>query len=92
MRHRFLGSLIITAAVLAPGVGQAAGAPEGRATVLFRVYDRTYRDYHVWDDREDHAYRRYFGYRHRHYRRYSRLSRRQQASYWHWRHEDTGDR
>jgi hypothetical protein len=36
-----------------------AGPKPQEASV--RVYDRDHRDYRNWDDREDHAYRRYLG-------------------------------
>jgi hypothetical protein len=47
-----------------------AGPKPQEASV--RVYDRDHRDYHNWDDREDHAYRRYLGVQRRTYRGYER--------------------
>jgi hypothetical protein len=89
--HRFLSSLIVTAALLAPGLGQAVAAAQERAavkvgSVTLRVYDRSHKDYHVWDDREDQTYRRYLADQHRKYQRYQLLKRRQQANYWNYRH------
>jgi hypothetical protein len=88
-RYRFLSSLVLTAALLAPVTGHAAVGPDERhdRKNQVRVYDRAHRDYHVWDDREDHVYRQYLGDNHRTYRGLSRLSRQQQRTYWNWRHK-----
>jgi hypothetical protein len=51
-----------------------------------RVYDRTHKDYHNWDDNEDRTYRQYYSEQHRDYRDYNKLNRRQQSEYWQWRH------
>jgi hypothetical protein len=51
-----------------------------------RVYDRSHKDYHNWDDNEDRAYRQYLGDNHQNYREYSRLNNKQQNTYWNWRH------
>ena len=59
---------------------------QGQPVVQVRVYDRYHRDYHVWDEREDRAYRGYWAEQHRGYRVYGRLSRPQQRAYWNWRH------
>jgi hypothetical protein len=90
--HQFLGSLIVAATLLAPGVSQAAAAPRVRATVTFRVYDRTHKDYHVWDAHEDQAYRQYLADQHMKYRRFSRLRHTQQNTYWNSRHEHADHR
>ena len=86
--HRFLSSLIVATALLAPVSAQAAGA----AKVSVRVYDRAHKDYHVWDGREDQAYRQYLGDQHMKYRRYSTLNHKRQTTYWTWRHTQGGDR
>jgi hypothetical protein len=89
MQHyRIMSSLVLTAALLAPIAGYAAARQDRRRDekIQVRVYDRTHKDYHVWNDREDHMYRQYLGDRHKAYRGYSRLSRTQQRTYWNWRH------
>ena len=67
--HRFLSSLIITVALLAPGLGVAAAqraeAEVKVGPVALRVYDRAHKDYHVWDDREDQRYRKYLSDNHK---------------------------
>jgi hypothetical protein len=87
-RYRFLSSLVLTAALLAPATSHAAARSDGRHDQkTVRVYDRSHKDYHVWDDREDHTYRQYLGDNHRTYRGISKLSRKQQVTYWNWRHK-----
>lgn len=89
--HRFLASFLVTAALLAPGLGQAVAASQVRAAVevgpvTVRVYDRTHKDYHVWDDQEDQTYRAYLNDHHQTYRPIAKLSTRQQTAYWNSRH------
>src|SRR5690242_15850146 len=67
---RYIGTLFLTAALVAPAV-IVAEAKAQEASVQVRVYDRDHRDYHNWDDHEDHAYRRYLTARHRTYRAYN---------------------
>jgi hypothetical protein len=87
MQHinRYIGSLLLAAAIAAPTAIMAAPRPQD-AGVQIRVYDRSHRDYHNWDDREDHAYRGYLDGQHRSYREYNRQSNREQKHYWNWRH------
>jgi len=85
---RILSSLIVAAALLAPVSIQAAGRlKEPQLTAQVRVYDRSHKDYHVWDDHEDQAYRQYLGDQHLKYRTYSTLSRKRQTGYWNYRHQ-----
>ena len=90
--HRFLSALVVTAALLAPGLGQALAAAQVRAAVKagpvsVRVYDRSHKDYHDWNDEEDHAYRSYLTTNHQTYRPIAKLSRSQQTKYWNSRHK-----
>jgi hypothetical protein len=87
--HRFLISLVVAAALLAPGLAAAqvrATAKVGPVTV--RVYDRAHKDYHDWNDQEDQAYRSYLTNNHRTYRPIAKQSRSQQTKYWNSRHAD----
>jgi hypothetical protein len=83
--NRFAGSMILAAALITPSISLAAARPQD-AGVQVRVYDRDHKDYHNWDDREDHAYRQYLIDNHRTYREYGRQNRAQQRAYWNWRH------
>jgi hypothetical protein len=86
--HRFLGAAIVAAALLAPVAASAAATPAAapETTSQKRVYDRSHKDYHVWDNNEDQAYRSYLGDQHIKYRSYSTLSRKRQTTYWNYRH------
>ena len=55
-----------------------AAAPKAQ-DVQVRVYDPGHKDYHNWDEREDHAYRHYLEERHEQYRKYEKLKRKRAA-------------
>ena len=57
-----------------------------KAEKKLRVYDAKHSDYHVWDENEDRAYRRYLSERHEDYRDYGKLTHEKQTEYWEWRH------
>ena len=91
--QRFLSSLVVTAALLAPGMGQAVAAAQTRAEiqagpVTLRVYDKVHKDYHVWDDQEDRTYREYLSHNHQPYRPIAKISQKRQTAYWNTRHTD----
>jgi hypothetical protein len=89
--HRFLSSLIITVALLAPGLGVAAAQERAEVKVgpvAVRVYDRSHKDYHAWDDQEDQRYRKYLSDNRQTYRPIAKLSHKQQTTYWNSRHAD----
>ena len=94
--HRFLSSLAVTVALLAPGLVQTAAAQTHTVAVAkagpvsVRVYDRSHKDYHDWNDEEDRSYRAYLNTNHQSYRPISRLSRTQQTKYWNSRHSNNG--
>jgi hypothetical protein len=83
--HRYIASLFLTAALAVPVAIMAAAEPQN-ASVQVRIYDRDHKDYHNWDDREDHAYRGYLTEQHQTYRVYSKQNRNTQKQYWMWRH------
>lgn len=89
MRHYF-SALLLSAALLAPLAVKAAD-DEHRDRNDHRMYDRTNKDYHEWNDREDQTYRRYLQEQHKHYRDFSKASRRDQENYWKWRHSHSDD-
>lgn len=84
--NRTIGSMILAAAMITPSVTLAAALPQ-EASVQVRVYDRDHKDYHNWDDREDHAYRQYLTDNHRSYRVYAKQNHSTQKAYWNWRHD-----
>jgi hypothetical protein len=89
--YRYISFLFLTAALSAPAalITRAASQDEHRDEHhdQKRVYDRAHKDYHNWDDNEDHYYHQYYTENHREYRDYSKLNRKDQDNYWKWRHE-----
>jgi hypothetical protein len=81
--HGFVSSLILAAVIAAPVAMFAAPGPQ---SVQVRVYDRDHKDYHNWDDHENHAWGLYLSDNHKKTREYSRSSRKDQSNYWAWRH------
>jgi len=81
--RRCLSAFVLTAALATTGSVVAARAPQ---EVAVRVYDPGHKDYHNWDEREDHAYRHYLEERHEQYRKYEKLKEKEQRDYWNWRH------
>jgi hypothetical protein len=87
--YRYISFLFLSAALTAPVAITTSAATqddhrdEKKQT---RVYDRTHKDYHNWDDNEDRSYRSYLGEQHQEYREYSTLNHGQQNKYWNWRH------
>jgi hypothetical protein len=84
--HRYIATLFLAGALAGPLPMMAAPATQD-ASVQVRVYDRDHKDYHNWDDREDHAYRGYLTERHQTYREYDKQNHKTQSQYWKWRHE-----
>lgn len=92
---KYLGFLVLGAVLTAPMAISTKAASQDdkrqednhRDKKQKRVYDRSHKDYHNWDDNEDRAYRQYLGDQHIAYRDISRLKRNQQTAYWNWRHE-----
>jgi hypothetical protein len=76
---RLVAVLILSAAMM-PLIDSAAER---------RYYDRDRRDWHVWNEGENRAYRHWLmeERRERRYREYRRLRAAQQREYWRWRHE-----
>ena len=89
--HRYLGSLLLGAAIFVPTVATATPNPQDRDAQgehQRRYYDREHRDYHVWNDREEGAFRRWAEEKHdQTHREFYRLKRSEQSEYWRWRHD-----
>jgi hypothetical protein len=80
---RYLGPLLLSATLLASAVTTGCAV---RGETRLRIYDGDHRDWHDWDDREEHEYRIYLGEQHRDYRDFHRLNGREKSEYWSWRH------
>ncbi|HET7891882.1 MAG TPA: hypothetical protein VFL34_10165 [Candidatus Sulfotelmatobacter sp.] len=91
--NKYVASLFITAALLAPMGAMAAARPQDdherheQEERERRVYDPYHKDYHSWNRSEDEVYRRWLDTRHEAYVDYDHLRRKQQREYWNWRHE-----
>ena len=97
VRHNYqylLVSLFLTAALAAPAALTAAARQQEngrqeehhRGDDHNRVYNRDHKDYHNWDDNEDHSYRVYLSERHREYHPFVELKVKEQRGCWNWRH------
>jgi hypothetical protein len=77
---RLIASLVLAGTLLAPA---AMFAKERR------YYDRERRDWHVWNNAENRAYRHWLmeEQHERRYRAYAQLRAERQREYWRWRHE-----
>src|SRR2546428_2850718 len=88
--RRMFSALLMATTLTAPFVvptSALAGERRANATIRLRTYDPYWRDYHVWDQREERAYRTYLTERHRSYVMYKRQRLAQRRAYWRWRHE-----
>jgi hypothetical protein len=99
-RFRHLSFLALTTALLALAASttRAAAQDDRRQedkrqedsqlndTNHTRVYDRTHKDYHDWNENEDRSYRQYQGQNQQDSREYHKLNPDQQDQYWNWRH------
>jgi hypothetical protein len=83
--HRYISSLFLAAALAAPVAIMAAPGPQ-EASVQVRVYDRDHKDYHNWDDRENHAWGLYLTDNHKKSHEFTKANKKEQSSYWNWRH------
>lgn len=83
--HRYISSLFLAAALAAPVGIMAAPLPQD-AGVQVRVYDRDHRDYHNWDDHENHAWGVFLTNNHRKSHEFAKAHRRERSEYWNWRH------
>jgi hypothetical protein len=80
---RYLGTFLLSAALLGSVGIVKADDDYSRPK---RYYDRDGRDYHVYNQQEDRAYRGYLAEKHYEYRALPKLSRERQREYWKWRH------
>jgi Ni/Co efflux regulator RcnB len=93
--YRHLAYLVLTAALVAPvalttvAVAQDDQHHDDKKSndQQKRVYDRTHKDYHDWNDNEDRAYHQYAQEQHKTDTDYSKLNRKGQDQYWNWRHD-----
>lgn len=84
---QMFGGLVLGITLLAPIVAKADDHPYNRKYYdNRRYYDRDGRDYHVWNQGEDRAYRFYLNDQHVAYREWRRAKGPDQRAYFRWRH------
>jgi len=79
--YKFISSILLAGALCSPIIFEGCAV---RAS--YRVYDRAYEDYHVWDNNEVVYYQRWEGETHRDHREFAKRSPDEQKQYWTWRH------
>jgi hypothetical protein len=88
--HRYITSLFLTAALVMPVAMMAAPAPQ-RASVQVRYYDSGHKDYHNWNDNENHAWGVYLTENNRKTQQFRKAKKSEKSQYWNWRHEHPDD-
>jgi len=83
--NRIIGTFLLAAALATPAVIMATPASNDDG-VQVRVYDGRHKDYHNWDDRENHAWGIYLTNNHKKNHEYKDSKKREQSNYWNWRH------
>lgn len=80
--RRYLSTFLLGVAMCAPVVLHAEDAHTKR------YYDKDKRDYHVWNENEDRAYRHWLQEERRQaYHPWQKSRAAEQREYWRWRHE-----
>lgn len=91
-RLQILGALLLGAALVTPVAIKAQDESRRTTTTTTtttetkRYYDPAEKDYHVWNDREDRAYRAYLMEKHRDYMEFPKVKVTEQREYFRWRH------
>jgi hypothetical protein len=83
--HRYLAVFFLGAALLAPISVLADDDHANRQTK--RYYDKDARDWHQWNDNEDHAYRQFLTENHKKDHDFTKASRVEKRDYFNWRHD-----
>ena len=92
--HRYLGSLLLGAALIVPVGIQAKDKDKDhncQDNDKRGYYDRDRKECHSWDDREDRAYQKWREAKHKTHREFSKLKAKEQSEYWKWRREHPDD-
>jgi hypothetical protein len=81
LAHHYIASLFLSAAIAAPGAIMAIPVPQ-QVGVQVRVYDRSHKDYHNWDENENRAWGQYLSENHRNSHEYTKAKKKEQSRYW----------
>ena len=85
--HRYLGWLLLGAALIVPVVIQAENRNCPDRDGKRGYYDRDRKECRHWDDHEGRAYQTWLEAQHKTHREFSKLKAKEQAEYWKWRNE-----
>lgn len=81
--RRYFSTLLLGIAMCAPVVMHAADEHHDK-----RYYDSYKKDYHEWNEQEEHAYRHWLkDERHHEYHPWAKAKHAEQNEYWRWRHD-----
>lgn len=81
-----LGSVLIAPLGLRADDERKTTTTTTTTTETQRYYDPVERDYHEWNEAEDHAYRMYLQEHHREYVEFPKAKVKEQKEYYKWRH------
>jgi hypothetical protein len=90
-RSKIFSTMMLSGALMIPGYILAQQTQERSTTTTtttetHRYYDPGYKEYHVWSNNEDRAYRMYLDEGHRDFVEFPKSTTVQQTEYWKWRH------
>lgn len=86
--RRYLGTFLL-GAFLATPVLMLADDHDQKTNRVERYYDPDTKQYHEWNESEEHAYHSWWDENHKgqQYREFKKLKNKDRAEYWRWRHE-----
>jgi hypothetical protein len=90
-RYAYIASLFLAAAFVVPASIMAVPVPQ-KASVQIRVYDKDHKDYHNWDDNENHAWGQFQTENHKKPQDFKKAKKTEQSQYWNWRHDHQDDK
>jgi type III secretory pathway component EscR len=82
-----LSTLLLSTVLMAPVAVRAMDDHDRDRDAQGRYSDPAFRDYHEWNDHEEHAYREYLKERHRENKEWAKNDKKEQEAYWKWRHK-----
>jgi len=91
----YFSSILLTATLGAPLYASPIGLTQDKhekqeekreEKARERYYDKHHKDYHDWDDREEHSFHLYLTEKHHPIIEFRRMKERDRQRYWTWRH------
>ena len=89
--YRYIASLFLAAALVAPMSIMAAPVPQ-QAGVQIKLYDKAHKDSHVYDDNEKQVYTQFRGTHKSYNEDLTKETPKHQAVYWNYRHANPDKR